>query len=155
MNRSALGIVSALAIGYAISWPDNAVAGTTGVVSGHVYDVWENYPGIDDQPLPGATVILSLLRDRSESDWWDLDTRTHATAVRVTDKNGAFFYLSLDPGYYVIRVVHRGKFPECPRRVRVDVDQTTFVSLDVFDIPVLMHCAAGDFRPISEPFSPL
>jgi hypothetical protein len=155
MNRSALGIVFALAIAWDISCPNNAIAGTTGVISGHVYDVWENYPGIDDQSLSGATVILSSLRDRSEEgNWWNLDTRTHATAIRITDKKGAFLYISLEPGYYVIRVVDGGKHPGCPRRVRVDVDQTTFVSLDVFDIPVLMHCATGDFRPISEPFSP-
>jgi hypothetical protein len=154
MNRCTLATTSALFVAWAIAWPSETLAGTTGVVSGDVYNVSYNETGRDDKPISGAAVRITLLRDRYESGWWNLDTRTHETAVRITNKNGAFVYLSLEPGYYVIQVVDRGKYPECSRRVRVDVDQTTYVNLYANDLPFLMHCASGDFQPVSEPFSP-
>lgn len=142
MNAPLVRFFSAFAIAAAIAWPNVALAGTTGTVSGRVYD--------DGRPLVGATVEIFVLKDRNESRW-DVDTRTHETAIRTTDANGFFVFMALSPGYYLIGPSFGGKYFYCPPRVVVDADQSTFVALSMADERILGRCTPPRFiYPISE-----
>ncbi|HXW77477.1 MAG TPA: carboxypeptidase-like regulatory domain-containing protein [Candidatus Eremiobacteraceae bacterium] len=98
-----------------------ARAGTTGVLSGQVF-------ASSGEPLRGATVELAQLPDPSAMVR-DVDFQRLVIDTRSTDAHGFFVFLSVDPGFYVVRVVLPGWQSICPPREFVFADQTNFVSL--------------------------
>ena len=109
-----------------------AGASTTGNLSGHVYDV-------QGQPLQGATVQLITLRYPFELNR-QVDLRYHEVQVRQTSPSGFFVFLSLEPGFYQLRSIAAGKYFECPPRVAIYADQTSYVQLFMFDQLMVSHC---------------
>jgi hypothetical protein len=133
----------ALALTAAIGWPIIAQAGTTGVVSGRVYD--EN-----GHLLSGATVWVVKLRDRGEPTT-DVNLKSRGSISRKTNAQGFFVYTSLDPGYYQIMPEMTGRVSGCSPKVVVDADQTTYVDLSMFSRATLVDCFGTRFvYPISE-----
>lgn len=136
-------IFPVLAIAVAIVLPSVVLAGTTGVVSGHVY-------GEHGQPLSGATVWVVTLRDREEL-YSKVSVNTHESFSRKTDSQGFFDFLSLNPGYYLIEPSMSGRGPYCPPRIIVDVDQTTYVNLRMVTHWTNIGCPRALYiYPISE-----
>jgi hypothetical protein len=120
--------------------PHGAVAGTTGVLSGHVFSVYGD-------PLVGATVQLVDLRDRTELNR-EIDFRRRLLDSRTTDAHGFFVFLSLEPGFYVIRPVLQGWNFYCPPRVVVFADQTSFVDFLMTNAELDVRCSRpGIFGP--------
>ena len=109
-----------------------ATAGTTGILSGHVFDD-------DGRAITGATVQLITLRDPFELNR-DIAMGTHEVQTRSTSTSGFFVYLSLEPGYYQIRTTVPGKFFVCPPRVVIFADQTSYIQLFVLSDYVVTQC---------------
>jgi protocatechuate 3,4-dioxygenase beta subunit len=112
--------------------PGMAVAGTTGVVSGQVFDE-------SGRPLEGATVELITLRAPFEPNH-EVDSKSHELQVRTTSVTGFFVFISIDPGFYQIRSVAPGMYFTCPPRVVVGADQTSYVNLVMFFENQEQHC---------------
>ncbi len=143
MNTAIVRLFSVFAIVGVIALPSAIQAGTTGVVSGRVYD--EN-----GHPLSGATVWVVMLKDRGELTS-ELNVKSHESFSRKTDSRGFFVYPSLNPGYYQIEPSMSGRAPECPPIVIVDADQTTSVNLSMVSRETLVDCAGRSYiYPITE-----
>lgn len=134
---------SAFAIAAAIAWPSVVLAGTTGVVSGRVYDD-------NGHLLSGATVWIVRLSDRGE---WitEVSLKSHDSFSRITDARGFFVFPSLNPGYYQIEPEMRARVSGCSPKVIVDADQTTYVDLSMFYRETAVDCEGTHYVfPISE-----
>ena len=142
--------VTVAAILSVLNQHDAATAGTTGVVNVYVND-FNDANGWLGRPQAGANVTLWLLKDR---DSRKIDQSSMEKSSAITDSGGYAFFLSLKPGYYFIETSASGKYVGCPRKLLVDVDQTTFTNLDVYDVPVLFNCAVGVVKPEMGVFSP-
>jgi protocatechuate 3,4-dioxygenase beta subunit len=143
MNPAKVRFFSVLAILAAVAMPSIARAGTTGVVSGRVYDEIGH-------PLSGATVSVVMLKDRGEFTS-ELNVKSHESFSRKTDSQGFFVYPSLNPGFYQIEPSMSGRAPDCSPRVIVDADQTTYVNLSMVSRETLVDCAGRMFiYPITE-----
>jgi len=143
MGRRLRRIFPVLAITAAVAWPGVAHAGTTGVVSGHVY-------GEHGQPLSDATVWVVTLWDREEL-YSKVSVKTHESFSRKTDSQGFFEFLSLNPGYYLIEPSMSGRAPFCAPRIVVDADQTTYVNLSMFTHLMPLGCPPPSYiYPITE-----
>jgi hypothetical protein len=110
-----------------------ALAGTTGAVSGHVFDQ-------NGFPIIGATVQIAPLRDPNELNR-EVDLHRDVIDTRSTNAHGFFVFLSLDPGLYVIRPVLPGWNFYCMPRMVVFADQTSFIDLYMTDLELSVHCA--------------
>lgn len=110
-----------------------AAAGTTGNLSGHVFDMM-------GQPLRGATVQLVTLRYPYELNR-DVDLRSHEVQVRQTSPSGFFVFLSLEPGFYQLRSTASGKYFQCPPRIVIYADQTSYIQLFMFDQLMITRCS--------------
>lgn len=137
MRQSNLAIAVALAIVVAIMNQHAASAGTTGVVSGYVYDRFGT-------PLRGADVEIFNLTDPSVPRWY-VDARSFASTTTTTNAKGYFVFVSLQSGNYLIRSRLAGQHLYCPPRVIVDADQTTFVSFRMDDRRLLVHCSPAHY----------
>jgi uncharacterized GH25 family protein len=143
MKTGIVRLFSVFAIVAAIALPSPARAGTTGVVSGRVYD--EN-----GRPLSGATVWVVMLKDRGELNS-ELNVASHESFSRKTDSQGFFVYPSLNPGYYLIEPSMSGKAADCSPRIIVDADQTTYADLLMVSRDTLVDCAPPRYiYPIME-----
>ena len=135
-KRSAFILVFAL-----FFWGTNcspAMAGTTGVVSGHVFDYFNG------RPVRGATVEIAQLREPSEMTRM-VDFRRDTLEVRTTDSHGFYVFLSLEPGFYILRTEMKGMHSYCPPRVIVFADQTSFIDLAMTDLELFVDCGAPRF----------
>ena len=143
MNASIVRFISALAMAAVLAWPGVTLAGTTGVVSGHVYDdTWHQ--------LSGATVWVVRLRDRDEMTS-DARVKTHESFSRMSDSHGFFVFPALNPGFYLIESSMSGRADYCPWRLIVDADQTTYVDLRMVTHVFSLGCPARPYvYPISE-----
>jgi hypothetical protein len=93
-------------------------AGTTGVLSGYVYD----YDSL--KPHASAMVRIALCSGFSCT----------AVDTRSTDSHGHYTFNSLSPGHYFISasdINAKMGSPECRFRATVDADGTTFVDLEM------------------------
>jgi hypothetical protein len=136
-------IFPVLALTAAVAWQSVAQAGTTGVVSGRVYD--EN-----GYPLSGATVWVITLKDWGELTS-ELNVKSHESFSRKTDSQGFFVYPSLNPGYYQIEPAMSGRVSGCSPKVFVDADQTTYVDLSMFSSATAVDCVEQRYvYPITE-----
>jgi hypothetical protein len=88
------------------------LAGTTGVLSGHVYNFMSRVPAA------GAIVTISSASNSSDST--------------VADAKGFYTFVSVNPGYYWIRAVDpQTKIDsECSPLVTIDADAISFVDLE-------------------------
>jgi hypothetical protein len=120
-------------IGVCFALHNTAFAGTTGVVSGFVYDR-------SGRPLRGADVVIFDLRVPNESRF-DVNSQTSESTSAMTDAHGYFVFISLKPGYYLVRSRLAGQYLYCPPRVIVDADQSTFVSISMVDRGMLVVCS--------------
>jgi len=98
-------MVSAFAI---VFLPCGSLAGTTGSVSGRVFDA------ADNQPLANANVTVSAPSE---------------TTSAVTDNAGAFAFVSLSPDTYVVTVMKTGYDTTTQRGVTVLADQNQSISI--------------------------
>jgi hypothetical protein len=115
-------------------------AGTTGVLSGYVFDSDGRTPHVN------ATVAVSLCRDFLVYDW-------SCTEVdqRQTDIHGRYVFISLGPGYYSVyaSVASTRLGSPCRTQATVDANSTTFANLDMNDFSKCI-CDCFDvvyFRP--------
>lgn len=143
MIASMVRFNSALVTAVIIAWPGISLAGTTGVVSGHVYD--DNW-----RVLSGATVWVVALRDRDEMTS-DVRVTTHESFSRMSDSHGFFVFPSLAPGFYLIESSMSGREDLCPWRLIVDADQTTYVNVRMVTHVFNLGCPARPYvYPIAE-----
>jgi hypothetical protein len=126
------GVIAALAALIGLISTTAAHAGTTGVISGHVFDEY-------GRPLQGATVELITLREPFELNR-EVDPKTHELQLRTTSASGFFVFISLDPGFYQIRTFAQGMYFFCPPRVVVDADATSSIDLFMLDHYVVDRC---------------
>jgi hypothetical protein len=143
MNRSIRATLSALVIAASFTLQSAAFAGTTGVVSGYVYDRF-------GKPLRGADVKIFSLVDPSVPRWY-VNARNSASTSTTTNAKGYFVFVSLQAGNYLIGSRFAGQHLYCPPRVIVDADQTTFVSFRMDDRNLLVHCSPPHYvEPLAE-----
>ena len=117
--------------------PAVAAAGTTGVISGHVYSEY-------GFPLGGATVELVNLRDSHILNR-EVDFKRGVIDTRVTDGSGFFVFLSLDPGLYVVRPLLNGWDLYCLPRVIVAADQVSFIDMAMSQPEVRVSCGEQQY----------
>ena len=143
MGRRLRRIFPVLAITAAVAWPGVVHAGTTGVVSGHVY-------GEHGQALSGATVWVVTLNEWGELTS-ELNEKSNESFSQKTDSQGFFVYPSLNPGNYQIEPAMSGRVSGCSPKVIVDADQTTYVDLSMFSRETDVDCVGQQYiYPISE-----
>ena len=109
-----------------------AKAGTTGVLSGHIFSDL-------GFPLGGATVEIVGVRDFRLSNR-QLDFQRGVLDTRITDGNGFFVFLSVEPGLYAIRPLLQGWNYNCLPRVVVVADQTSFIDLAMTQPQEQINC---------------
>jgi protocatechuate 3,4-dioxygenase beta subunit len=143
MRPSNVAIGVALAIAIALMNQDAASAGTTGVVSGYLYDRFGT-------PLRGADVEIFNLTDPGVPRWY-VDARSFGSTSTTTNAKGYFVFVSLQAGYYLIRFRSAGQNLYCPPRVIVDADQSTFVSFQMTDLRLLVRCSPMHYINPSAP----
>jgi protocatechuate 3,4-dioxygenase beta subunit len=119
-----------LLIAFALREP--ASAGTTGALSGHVFDM-------NGQPLRGATVQIAQILDFREITR-NVDMQRAVFDTRITDANGFFVFVSLDPGFYAVRPVAAGHYFYCLPRVFIEADQESFIDFAMSDFEILVRC---------------
>ncbi len=137
MNRLLLSAAAFLIAAAVALFSRPAAAGTTGVISGHVFS---NY----GFPLGGATVELVNLRDSRVANRF-VDFKRGVMDTRVTNGNGFFVFLSLDPGLYVLRPVLSGWNLYCLPRVFVAADQVSFVDVAMDQPDMLVNCGEQQY----------
>jgi hypothetical protein len=106
-----------------------ARAGTTGGVSGFVFD--------RDKPLVGVDVFVVPLTARNESIH---DVRALPIEDRKSDSRGFFTFLSVAPGYYLVYVRLAGYYYYCPQRIAIEADQADSIRLFMSDKQLLVRC---------------
>jgi hypothetical protein len=143
MKAAIVRFFSVFAIVAAIALPSPAQAGTTGVVSGRVFDD-------HGHPLSGATVWIARLNAQGDLPS-EVDMKSRESFLRKTNAHGFFVYPSLSPGYYLIEPSMSGRDSGCSPRVIVDADLTTYIDLTMFSRDTLIDCFGLRYvSPISE-----
>ena len=137
MRRFAVAASAVLIAGACLLPPIAARAGTTGTISGYVFTM-------EGHPLPGAAVQIVDLPYASEPSR-DNDFNKRLLAVRTTDSNGFFVFLSMEPGLYEIRPVLAGWNFDCVPRVVVFADQTSFIDLSMTDLELFEPCEGTQY----------
>ena len=137
MRRFAIAAAAVLMAGVSAFIPLNAKAGTTGVISGYVFTM-------EGHPLPGAAVQVVDLPYAGQPVR-DLDFSRRLLAVRKTDANGFFVFLSMEPGIYEIRPVLAGWNFYCVPRVVVFADQTSFIDMSMTDLELFVPCEGTQY----------
>lgn len=93
-----------------------ALAGTRGKISGKVLD------GKTGEPLPGANVNINAV-------WLNDKPAEMATPMgAVTDGNGDFVILNMNPGFYNIQVRYIGYTSKIFEKVEVSINRTTAIT---------------------------
>lgn len=137
MRRLNITAAAVLMAGVCALIPFAAKAGTTGVISGYVFTM-------EGHPLPGAAVQIVDLPYASQPVR-DLDFNRRLLAVRTTDANGFFVFLSMDPGIYEIRPVLAGWNFYCVPRIVVFADQTSFIDMSMSDLELFVPCQGPEY----------
>lgn len=117
--------------------PLAANAGTTGTISGYVFTM-------EGHPLPGAAVQIVDLPFANQPVR-EMDFSRRLLAVRTTDSNGFFVFLSMEPGLYEIRPVLPGWNFYCVPRVVVFADQTSFIDMSMTDLELFVPCEGTQY----------
>jgi len=133
-NIAAAAVLTAVACAL---FPHAAQAGTTGVISGFVFTM-------EGHPLPGAAVQIVDL-PYANQPVRAMDFTRRLLAVRKTDSNGFFVFLSMDPGIYEIRPVLAGWNFYCVPRVVVFADQTSFIDMSMTDLELFVPCEGTQY----------
>lgn len=124
MHTAKASLTAFMLLAYAVTAAAPSNAGTTGVLTGYVFDSYGR--------MPQANAVVEIA---TCLDWMAYEWSCTTVDQRQTDSHGRYLFVSLNPGYYFVHahIANTRIGSPCRTKAAVDADLTTFVDLSMND----------------------